>query len=192
MRDGLVLHGVEGALGGVLGTLVVKRTIAIGASKLPEKLKPPEIRRDPAELVVSKIEAWRGRPLTPEAHARIARSLPWAYGIGWGSVLGLGVSALRMKTTRRIVLAGATLGALVWGVGYVGWLPRAKVTEPVTRQGAGHVATGLLTHVLYGLAAAVPIAAIDAARRRREPWWERLYDDVEERVDDLRHARFRR
>ena len=187
MRDGLVLHGVEGALGGVLGTLVVKRTIKIG-SKLPEKLKPPEIRRDPAELVVSQIEAWRGRPLSQEAHARIARSLPWAYGVTWGSVLGLAVGGLHMKTTRRILVAGAGLGAVVWAVGYVGWLPRAKVTEPVTRQGAGHVVNGLLTHVLYGVAAAAPIAAIDAARRRRQPWWERLADEVEERVDSVRRS----
>jgi len=188
MRDGLVLHGVEGALGGVLGTLVVKRTIKIG-SKLPEKLKPPEIRRDPAELVVSQIEAWRGQPLTKEAHRAIARSLPWVYGVTWGSVLGLAVARLRMKTTRRIILSGAGLGALVWAVGYVGWLPRAKVTEPVTRQGTGHVVNGILTHVIYGVAAAAPIAAIDAARRRREPWWERLADEIEDRVDHFMHAR---
>jgi hypothetical protein len=179
MRDGVVLHGVEGALGGVLGTLVVKRTIQIGYEKLPEKLKPPEIRRDPAELVVSKIEAWRGRPLSKEAHALVAASLPWAYGIAWGSVLGLAVSGLHMTTTRRILGAGAGLGAVVWAVGYVGWLPRAKATEPVTRQGAGHVATGILTHVLYGVMAAAPIAGIDAMRRRRRSWWERLADAVE-------------
>jgi hypothetical protein len=86
-----------------------------------------------------------------------------------------------MQTTRRIIAAGAGLGALVWAVGYVGWLPRAKVTEPVTRQGAGHVATGIMTHVLYGVAAAAPIASIDAARRRRRLWWERLADAAEER-----------
>jgi hypothetical protein len=28
--------------------------------------------------------------------------------------------------------------------------------------------------VLYGVAAAVPIAAIDRVRQRRQPWWKKL------------------
>jgi hypothetical protein len=188
MRDGFVVHGVEGALGGVLGTLVVKRTIQIGSARLPEKLKPPEVYRDPAELVVSQIEAWRGRPLSKEAHQLVAESLPWVYGVAWGSLLGLAVSGFHMRTTRRILAAGAGLGAVVWAVGYAGWLPRAKVTEPVSRQGAGHVATGILTHVLYGVAAAAPIAAIDAARRRRRSWWERVADEAAERFGRARRS----
>src|SRR5262249_14678598 len=159
MRDGFVVHGVEGALGGALGTLVVKRGMALGP-RLPAKLKPPEVRRDPAELIVSRLEAWRGRPLSWQAHERLARGLPSAYGVGWGSLLGVAVAGLRVKTARRTLLAGAGMGALVWAVGYVGWLPGAKLTAPIHRQGAGHVATSFAMHVLYGVAAALPIAAI--------------------------------
>lgn len=181
MRDGFVLHGAEGALGGAIGTLLIKQTIALGR-RMPERLKPPSVKRDPGDFVVSRVEELRGRPLSAPVHERVAAGLHWAYGIGWGGLLGTAVSAFRVKGARRALLAGAGMGALVWAVGYMGWMPRAGLTRPVRRQGAGHVLTSLLTHVLYGVAASAPIALIDRERRRREPWWERLGDTVRERT----------
>jgi hypothetical protein len=173
MRDGFVLHGAEGALGGAIGTLLIKQTMSL-ARKMPEKLQPPSVRRDPGELIVSRVEELRGRPLP--GHDRLVSAMPWAYGIAWGSLLGFAVDRLHMKTTRRILFAGAGAGALVWAVGYAGWLPRAGLTEPLRRQGLGHVANSLATHILYGIAASVPIALIDRERRRRRHLWERLGD----------------
>jgi hypothetical protein len=173
MHDGFVRHGAEGVLGGAFGTLLMKQSMVL-ASRMPDPLKPPEVRGDPAEAIVSRLEEARGRPLA--SHARLARALPWAYGISWGGLLGVGVSSLRLKTPRQTLLAGAGMGALAWAVGYVGWLPAMGLARPLKRQGAGHIATSLVTHVLFGVAAAIPIALIDRQRKKRRPWWERLID----------------
>ncbi|MFT3769656.1 MAG: hypothetical protein QM820_29825 [Minicystis sp.] len=173
MRDGFAVHTAEGALGGVLGTLLIKQTMALGR-KMPEKLKPPVPSRDPADVLLSRIEGMRGRPLSWRTHDRMAAGLRWAYGIGWGGLLGLAVSGLHVKRPRQTVLAGAGLGALVWAVGYVAYLPGTGLMRPVHRQGAGHVLTSLVTHVAYGVAASLPIVAIDRLRLAREPWWKKL------------------
>jgi hypothetical protein len=173
MRDGFVLHGAEGAIGGVIGTLLVKQGMTL-SRRLPEKLKPPAVRQDPGDFFVSRVESLRGRPLPGGVHDRLASGLSWAYGIGWGGLLGLAIAGMREQTVRRTLLAGAGMGALVWAVGYVGWLPGTGLMPPIHRQGAGHVAVSVAQHVLYGVAASVPIAAIDRARRRRQPWWKKL------------------
>jgi hypothetical protein len=175
MRDGFVLHGAEGVLGGAIGTLLMKQGLSL-LRKIPEDLAVPAPARDPADVIVSRIEAWRGRPFSGRVHQRAAQGLHWAYGITWGGLLGVAISALRVRNTRQTLLTGAGMGALVWGVGYVGWLPRTGLMKPVTRQGGGRVATSLATHVLFGIAASVPIALIDRARARRRSWWERLTD----------------
>ena len=178
MRDGFVVHTAEGALGGVLGTLLIKQTMALGR-KMPEKLKPPVPSRDPAEMILSRLEGMRGRPLPWRTHDRVATGLRWAYNIGWGSLLGLAVSGLHVKRPRDTVLAGAGLGALVWAVEYVAYLPGTGLVRPVHKQGAGRVLTSLATHVAYGVAASLPILAIDRIRKAREPWWKQLAERVD-------------
>lgn len=173
MRDGFVAHTAEGALGGVLGTLLIKQTMALGR-RMPAGLEPSVPTRDPAEVILSRLEGLRGQPFSGRAHDRFAQALHWAYGIGWGGLLGLAVAGLHVRSTRRILLAGAGMGALVWAVGYVAWLPRAGLMSPVTRQRPGGVLTSLITHVACGVAASVPILMIDRLRERRAPWWRRL------------------
>ncbi len=175
MRDGFMVHGVEGALGGAIGTLLAKKS-AMLAQRLPLRFTPTDTRADPGDFVLSRLEGLFRRALSRRVHDRIVAGLPWAYGIAWGSLLGIAVAGLRVHTARKTLLAGAGMGALVWAVGYAGWLPRAGLTRPVLRQGAGHVTTSLLTHVLFGVAAAWPIAFVDQARRRRRPWWQRIFD----------------
>ena len=175
MRDGFVLHGAEGALGGAIGTLLIKQGMSL-ARRMPASLEPPAVRRDPGDFVVSQMEELRGRPLPGPTHERLAGGLHWAYGVAWGGLLGIAVSGLHVRTARQTLLAGAGMGALVWAVGYVGWLPGAGLMEPIQRQGAGRVATSLVTHVLYGVAASVPIVIIDRERRRRRTWSQRLAD----------------
>ena len=53
---------------------------------------------------------------------------------------------------------GAALGAVVWMVGYEGWLPAAGLTSPAHRVPLAKNATGLASHVAYGALASVPLA----------------------------------
>jgi hypothetical protein len=173
MRDGFVAHTAEGALGGVLGTLLIKQTLALGR-RMPGSLKPEMPSRDPADVVLSRLEGVRGRAFSTRAHGRFVEALHWAYGIGWGGLLGLAVGGLHVRRPQQILLAGAGMGGLVWAVDNVALLPRAGLARPVYRQGAGQVLTSLITHVACGVAASVPILIIDRVREQRQPWWRRL------------------
>jgi hypothetical protein len=141
MRDGFVVHGAEGALGGAIGTLLVKRRIPITS----------------------------GRPDEPAP----SRAAPWAYSVALGSLLGVAITGLRVRTARRTLLAGAGMGAVVWALG-------ERTARPVPRRSARSVAMSLAAHVLYGVAVSAPIALLEHERRRRQPWWERLAEDAGE------------
>lgn len=175
MRNGFVSHTAGGALGGIVGTMFMMRASRQASHKLPERLKPTATRRDPGDFLVRQIEELRGRPLPREAHERIAGALHWAYGIGWGGLLGLGLSVAhrKVRSLPAAVLVGSGLGAAVWAVGYAGWLPALRLTPPVTRQGGRHVLTSLLMHVGYGIVATVPLLVLDAVVQP-EPRWRRL------------------
>ncbi|HVV88295.1 MAG TPA: hypothetical protein VHE35_34875, partial [Kofleriaceae bacterium] len=82
-------------------------------------------------------------------------------------VLALLGPALGLERLGRAAAAGTALGAAVWAAGFAGWLPRAGLTPPVRRQGAGHAASALTTHLLYGLLAALPIHLANRALARR-------------------------
>ena len=181
MRDGFVVHAAEGALGGALGTLLIKQTKALGR-RIPEPWKPASPSRDPADLVVTRVERARGRPFSIRTHDRFAGGLKWAYGITWGGLLGAAMTGLHVRSPRQTVLTGAAMGALVWAVGYAGWLPRTGLTSPITRQGTRRVLTSLAIHVAFGVAASAPILMIESARRARRPWWERVMEDARERI----------
>lgn len=172
MRDGFVVHTAEGALGGALGTLLLKQTWALGR-RIPAAWKPAPPPGDPADRVVARLERARGRPFSIRTHDRFTEGLRWAYGISWGGLLGAAVTGLRVRSVRQTILAGAGMGALVWAVG----LPLGRGAPALRRQG-GRLLTSLVTHVAFGVAAGVPILMIEAARRSQEPWWERIAEDA--------------
>jgi hypothetical protein len=174
MRDGFVSHAAGGVLGGAMGTLFMMNGMKRVGRRLPERLKPTPVRRDPAELMVARMEALHGHPLPRRLHDGLASSLHWAYGIGWGGLLGLATARRPMRSPRDALLAGAALGTLVWAVGYAGWLPATHLTPPLHRQGSRHAATSLIAHVAYGVVSALPILALDRILRRERGWKRRL------------------
>lgn len=172
MRNGLILHAVEGALGGALGTFALQQALR-QSFRMPRSVQPPELREDPGEFIVARVERLRRRPLPNGAHRRLVGALHWGYGIAWAGLLGALAGKVRIRTMRDAALAGAGMGAVVWAVGYAGWLPATGLSRPVREQGAGHVATALLGHVGYGILSAIPIVLIDRLRARRRPFWSR-------------------
>jgi hypothetical protein len=157
MRNHHLFHAAEGALGGLIGTAFLMQGLGL-ASKLPEPMRPPSLTADPGELMTRKAESILGRSLPKPAHDVVAHGLHWGYGTTWGTLLGLGTPY--MKSWKHALLAGAGMGAASWAAGYVGWLPATGLTAPVHKQGKGHVATALLSHVLYGVVAAIPMFAM--------------------------------
>jgi hypothetical protein len=170
MQNGIGMHTAEGALGGALGTLAIMQALRL-SHRLPLKLQPAMPRRDPGDFMVSKVEQMRHKPLPRSVHDGLATALHWAYGIGWGAALGMAAGREPLGAG-RVLSMGAGMGALNWAAGYIGWLPATKLLPPVHRQGMGHVASSLISHVGYGMLASLPILIADRMVAR-EPWYTR-------------------
>jgi hypothetical protein len=157
-----------GAIGGAIGTLVIQQEIGF-ARKLPDALRMPEMHGDPAEVILNKAELLANQRVPEAARARALSGLHFAYGIAWPMLLALVEPFWRSRSVGRVVLKGALLGALVWGAGYLGWLPRTGLLGRVREERATRQATALLAHAVYGVVAALPIFAAQrmVARRRR-------------------------
>lgn len=169
MRDNWISHATAGIVGGALGTALLKQGMK-ATQRLPIRLQPTQPRKDPGEFIVMKLEQFRGKPLRRALRDVVVQGLPWGYGMTSGLVLGLATSHRHVPTMRSALLAGAALGAGVWAVGYIGWLPATKLTPPITRQGGRHIAMSVLGHVAFGVVAAVPLLVMDG----RTPWWRRV------------------
>jgi hypothetical protein len=163
-----------GALGGAIGTFVIEKEIGL-ARKLPAALRMPEMRGDPAELFVRKAEQLAKRPLSPLARERAIRGLHLAYGAAWPAALGLVERFARSRSLPKLLLRGAALGAIVWGAGYLGWLPRAGITRRLREEVATKHLSSLVAHAIYGVVSSVPIFVVGCAlERRRARGWRGL------------------
>jgi hypothetical protein len=167
-----LIQVAEGALGAAAGTLFLHQSMRL-MGRLPEHLQP-QTKGDPSEYVVSKAERVAHRTLSPNQRQRAKQSAPWVYGIGWGVLLGALAPFLDLRSPGRAVAAGATLGAGVWAIGYAGWMPAAGLMEPLHRQGPRRSIAPLLSHMLYGVTAALPIFLIERWREPRRARWRQL------------------
>ncbi|HTL17320.1 MAG TPA: hypothetical protein VL793_08790, partial [Patescibacteria group bacterium] len=52
----------------------------------------------------------------------------------------------------RMFGEGALLGLLTWAVGYLGWLPGAKLMPPVWKHQPKQIAMPIAEHALFGVA----------------------------------------
>lgn len=170
MRDTAISHATAGVLGGAVGTALLQRGMK-ASQRLPERLRPPPVRKDPGEFMVSKLEELRGEPLPRGLRDFLAQGMHWGYGLTGGLVLGLVTSRRHIPTLPSALLAGATMGTAIWAVGYAGWLPAAKLTPPLHRQGAPHIVVSVLGHLAFGLVAVAPIFLLD---RKVEPRFRRV------------------
>jgi hypothetical protein len=155
-----------GLIGGLVGTTMMAKGVSAVAGKLPERIRPTMPNRDAGDFMVSNAERIAGKPLPQKAHSVASQALHYAYGTTFPTLLGL--AAPRFTRWQEPLAAGAALGAFVWAISYAGWLPATGLTPPVHRQGALHATPSLLTHVLYGVVSALPLAALMAVEGRRE------------------------
>jgi hypothetical protein len=158
----------EGALGGMLGTWFIQRAMTL-SQRLPESLQGPEVREDPGQFIVRKLH------VAPALREPLAKSLHWVYGTTWPLVLGTLAPRLRHKGWSQLLLAGAGLGAAVWAVGYLGWLPATGLTKPIYKEKVSRTTSGLLGHIFYGVLAAVPTLVEEQLLHRRPRGWRRWF-----------------
>jgi hypothetical protein len=157
MRN-MLIRLAAGAVGGAVATLLMQKSMPL-AGKLPEKIRPHMPNRDPGDFMVSQGEKVIGT-LSPKLHSGVAHGLHWAYGISWPLGLAALSELLGLRSPGKTVAAGAILGALVWLVGYEGWLPAVGLTEPAHRVPLAKNGSGLASHVAYGAVASLPLAFV--------------------------------
>lgn len=137
-----------GAIGGLVGTVALFGLRTAQQKLLPE-IKMPE-REDPGKFMVEAAESAAldektQRQVPDIAEKAAANSLHFSYGTSGGVLY-----ALLRPEAGNAFLEGAALGLSVWAVGYLGWLPAAGITPPVTEQSPEQNASSILQHLLYG------------------------------------------
>ncbi len=155
MRSTLLRMGaslVGGAVATGLALAVMKRV-----DRLPRPLRPQQPSRDPGLEMISRGERRFGALPAPVKSVG-AQLLQWGYGMTGPLALGIVSSKLGVRSPVKTLLAGAGLGALVWAIGYAGWLPALRLVPPVHKVPMQKNAAGLLHHVVYGAMASVPLA----------------------------------
>jgi hypothetical protein len=157
MRN-MLIRLAAGAVGGAAATLLVNRGMKM-SGKLPMKMRPLSPRRDPGDFMVSQAEKVVG-PLSQKMHRRAVQGMPWLYGLSWPLGLAALSGVLGLRSPGRRVVAGVALGALVWLIGYEGWLPATGLLPPAHRTPLAQNATNLASHVAYGAVASLPLALI--------------------------------
>jgi len=170
MRDDRMTHATASVLGGAVGMALLRKGMKASES-LPIRLQPTRARRNPDEFLVGKLEALRGKPFSRGVRDFMVQALPYGYGMTSGLVFGIATRRRRLRTAPSALVAGVLLGTGVWALSYAGWLPAAKLTPPLTRQGGLHITASLLGHLAFGLVAAAPVLLAD--RWARRSWWER-------------------
>ncbi|HEY2513956.1 MAG TPA: hypothetical protein VGI39_23980 [Polyangiaceae bacterium] len=171
-----VVDSTLGLVGGVVATAILQQGMK-ASSKLPESMRPEAPERDPGDYIVEQGERVMKHPLSEEAHRTTAKLAHYAYGATWGAALGLAfgaTSAPMVRDPKMILAGGAAMGAVVWSVGFLGWLPAAGLTHRVTEQKPGAVASGLASHILYGVLAAAPVALRAALMPARPSFFEMM------------------
>jgi hypothetical protein len=159
MKTRSLISLAAGIAGGIVGTMFMQQATKLGG-KLPKSFQP-RMKGNPFEVVFDKVEDLTGRELVPETRHRLEPLLPYLYGTTGPLVLGALAHKLGRGSIGRTLGAGAVMGAIVWAVGFLGWLPRSGVAEPIQRQPIGATANGLVGHAAYGVLSALPVALVE-------------------------------
>lgn len=149
MRNNIWQDVAIGAVAGIAGTMVIQSLLMAHQKVSPETMPP--INRDPGEFMLSKAKA----ALPAKAQERVPQKVEAVsaklLGLGYGMTFGALYAVARPKT-KQSLLEGALLGLAAWAVGYLGWLPGAKLMRPVWKQKPTQVILPVAEHALYGVA----------------------------------------
>ena len=138
----------SGAASSVAGTLALH--MAHEAALKYARPSLPPMYEEPGHYVVRQTEdllptAAKSR-ITGKHRDRAATALSYTYGAVWPALY----LALRGRHA-RVLVDGAALGVAVWGIGYLGWLPRLRLSPPVSEQTPLQIVSNVAEHALYGV-----------------------------------------
>lgn len=151
--------GINGAIGGVAGTILMS-LVMLGAKKagLMGQL-PPERITEAALEATGEVQA---RKETVDVLTVIAH---FGYGIGAGMLFGIAVRRLRPSLDRGLL--GVLYGTLIWFVSYKGWVPALGILPPPERDRPYRPESMLVAHWVYGWTLGKVLARRSSHTRRR-------------------------
>lgn len=140
-----------GAAGGFLGTLAIQALMTAGKKWFPRTAPP--MRQEPGKFMVDQVEGALPDGVRRHIPKTVESAAAQGLGVGYGLAFGALYAALRPRGGNAL-LDGAALGLGSWAVGYLGWLPAAGLTPPVTEQSTQQVAGPVVEHLAYGVVTA--------------------------------------
>jgi len=144
----LIESVASGAASSVAGTLALHLAHET-AYKYASQTLPP-MYEEPGHYVVRRTEdllpAGAKTHITDKHRDRAATALSFAYGAIWPALY----LTLRGRHA-RVLVDGTALGIAVWGIGYLGWLPRLRLSPPVSEQTRVQILSNVAEHALYGV-----------------------------------------
>jgi hypothetical protein len=145
MAQTSIRRGVgRGLAAGAIGTAAMT-----GAQTLYLKAQGSEGSDTPAQAARTIWHKLTGREVPEERMGLLNNVMHWAYGTGWGVVLGLGRERLDLPTLPQ----GLLFGTLVWAWSLVE-LPALGLAPPPWEYDVASIAPDLGFHLVYGLGAA--------------------------------------
>ena len=137
-----------GAAAGLAGTFVVQGLLAASQKWAPQSLPP--IKQEPGEFMIEKVEQHLPENVREKIPAQAENAAAKSLAFGYGTTFGALYAASRPET-RNLLVEGSALGLIVWGAGYLGWLPATGLMPPVTKQEPEQIAGPVLSHIIFGI-----------------------------------------
>lgn len=133
---------VDGALGGVIGTITMSAVMAAAAKLGLLGAAPPE------RITAAALDAAGMRDRGEEAPGALVVLTHLGFGVGSGALFALLHRRLRLPIGPAV--HGIIFSSLVWALSYKGWVPALNIMPPPERDRPGRPATMLLAHWVFG------------------------------------------
>lgn len=159
-RDHIRKNLVLGAAAGLAGTGLMQGMMAATQKFTPQFLPP--MRDNPDHFIVKQAERLLPQETQKKIPEKLETAAQYTLAFGYGMTL-TSLYALARRERANVWLDGTALGLSTWAIGYLGWLPATKLTLPIWKQKPKQILPGILSHVIFGIAA---IGLFSLARRK--------------------------
>lgn len=137
-----VKAGIDGAIGGVAGTVLMS-LVMLGAKKVGLMGKLP-----PKKITEAALQATGEAQASNETVDVLTAIAHFGYGISAGVLFGIVVRRLQPPVNRGLL--GVIYGSLIWFVSYEGWVPALGIMPPPGRDQQYRPESMLVAHWVYG------------------------------------------
>jgi uncharacterized membrane protein YagU involved in acid resistance len=142
MLPRMVRAGLNGALGGMLGTLLMSAGMLAARSI-------GLVGRLPPERIIQKA-LFPGLRQHQHTTAKNALALVFHFGFGAAGGTFFGLVYRRLPLARYPAVQGVIYGTLIWFVSYMGWAPALGLMPPAQRDRRDRPIIMVLVHWIYG------------------------------------------